>query len=53
MQSNTQIIISLIALALIDTIIPIPITVIILLYVLGQKPIWFKDLVDRVYGSTR
>ena len=52
MQSNTRIIISLIALALLDTIIPVPITAIVLLYVLGQKPPWFKDLIDRVYGSS-
>ena len=53
MQPNVQILIGLIALALVDAVIPVPITVIILLYVLSQKPTWFKEMVDRVYGSSR
>jgi len=50
MKSNTQLLISLIGLAVIDTVVPVPITALILMYVWSQKPPWFKDLVARVYG---
>jgi len=50
MQSTTRFLMSLIGLALIDTVIPVPITAIMLLYVWSQKPSWFKDLVIHIYG---
>jgi hypothetical protein len=46
---KTQILINLIVLAVIDTVIPIPITAMVLVMVLFQKPQWFKDWVDRIY----
>ena len=49
MSLKTQILINLIVLAIIDTVIPIPITAMVLITVLFQKPKWFKDWVDRIY----
>jgi len=46
---KTQILINLIVLAIVDTVIPIPITAMVLIMVLFQKPKWFKDWVDRIY----
>ncbi len=46
---KTQILINLIVLAIVDTLIPIPITAMVLIMVLFQKPKWFKDWVDRIY----
>ncbi len=46
---KTQILINLIVLAIIDTVVPIPITAMVLIMVLFQKPKWFKDWVDRIY----
>jgi hypothetical protein len=51
MKTTTKIIICLICLALVDIILPIPIVGIILIYVVLQKPPWFRDLVDEVYGN--
>lgn len=51
MKTRHKIILSLIGLALVDTVIPIPIMEIILLGVLFQKPPWFKELVDGIYGD--
>ena len=49
MSLKTQILINLIVLAIVDTVIPIPITAMVLIMVLSQKPKWFKDWVDRIY----
>ena len=49
MSLKTQILINLIVLAIIDTVIPIPITDMVLIAVLFQKPKWFKDWVDQIY----
>jgi hypothetical protein len=46
---KTQILINLIVLAIIDTVIPIPITAMLLIMVLFQRPKWFKDWVDTIY----
>jgi hypothetical protein len=51
MKPNTKILIYLIVLAVLDMIIPIPFTALILIYVLLDKPVWFKKLVDDIYGS--
>ncbi len=51
MKTRHKIILSLIGLALFDTVIPIPIMVIILLVVMFQKPPWFKEIVDEIYGD--
>ena len=49
MKTTNKILIFLVVMALIDIIIPIPIAVFMLIYVLYQKPLWFKDLVEEVY----
>ena len=46
---KSQILINLIVLAVIDTIVPIPITAMVLIMVLFQKPKWFRDWVDKMY----
>ena len=49
MRSNTNILIYLIIFALLDMIIPVPFAAILLIYVLLEKPLWFKKLVAEVY----
>ncbi len=51
MSVKTQILIYIIILAVFDTIIPIPITALVLIHVLYHKPRWFRDWVDDVYRS--
>ena len=49
MKTSSKILIYLILFAIVDTIIPVPITTIILIYVLLEKPDWFKNLVLQIY----
>ena len=51
MKTSNKILINLIIFAIIDTVIPIPITAILLIYVLTEKPEWFKNLVIRIYNA--
>ncbi len=51
MSTKTQILIYILVLAVFDTIIPIPITALVLIHVLYQRPRWFKDWVEGVYRS--
>lgn len=51
MNLRAKIFISLIVLALFDMVIPIPFTTILLLYVLIEKPLWFRKMVSEIYGS--
>lgn len=51
MNLRTKIFISLIVLGLVDMVIPIPFTTILLLYVLIEKPAWFRKMVTDIYGS--
>lgn len=48
---KTQILIYLALLAVIDAVIPIPITAMGLIMVLFQKPRWFKEWVEKIYRS--
>jgi len=43
---------SLVILALIDTVIPVPLTGILLIYVLFEKPDWFRKMVSEIYDSS-
>jgi len=52
MKTKSKIIIYLVLLAVFDLIIPFPITAVILLYVLFNKPIWFKKYVKDIYRSS-
>jgi hypothetical protein len=51
MALKTKILIFLIVFALIDTVIPIPLTAILLIYALLEKPPWFRNLVREVYDA--
>ncbi len=51
MKLKTKILICLIILALFDAIIPVPFTAIFLIYILIDKPDWFRKLVSEVYES--
>jgi hypothetical protein len=51
MSTRTQILIYILVLAVFDTIIPIPITALVLIHVLYQKPPWFREWVKDIYGS--
>jgi hypothetical protein len=49
MKITTKILIVLVAVAVADIITPIPIAAFFLIYALHLKPVWFKDLVEKVY----
>jgi hypothetical protein len=51
MKTTTKTIIALICLGLVDIVIPVPILGLILIYVVLQKPPWFRDMVDEIYGK--
>ena len=51
MKTSNKILIYLILFAVFDTVIPIPITAIIMIYVLLEKPAWFENLVRQIYQS--
>lgn len=40
----------LVVLALVDTIIPIPITALIFIYVVMERPPWFTGMVENIYN---
>jgi TRAP-type C4-dicarboxylate transport system permease small subunit len=50
MKMTSKIFCYLAAMALVDMVIPIPIAALMLIYVLQQKPLWFKEMVLGVYG---
>ncbi len=50
MSTQSKTILILILLGAIDALIPIPIIGLILIYVVIQKPSWFQDLVNDIYG---
>lgn len=51
MNLRTKIIIYLIILLLIDSLpIPLPVTALIMLYVVMQRPAWFSDVVRQIYN---
>lgn len=52
MKTKTKILIYLIIFAIVDLVIPFPITAVILIYVLFEKPVWFKDYVTDIYEKT-
>ena len=52
MTTKTKTLIALILLCLVDTVIPFPIIGVILIYVLLQRPPWFKNVVAEIYGGT-
>lgn len=46
---KTKHLICLISLAILDMLIPIPIVAIALIFIMLQKPAWFRDWVDEIY----
>ena len=49
MNTETQLLVYVILLLLVDTILPLPITAAILLYVVLKQPAWFRELYHQVY----
>ena len=52
MKTNRKILIYLIVFAVVDTVIPVPLTALVLIYVLFEKPDWFENLVKQIYHSS-
>jgi len=51
MNAQTKYLLILLGLGIIDVFIPVPIVGLILIYVLIQRPLWFKDVVREIYGD--
>ena len=51
MAIRTKTLIALLLLCLVDTVIPFPIIGVILIYVLLQRPPWFKHIFVEIYGK--
>lgn len=49
MSPKSKIVLGLIFLAVIDLAIPVPILALLLLFVVAQKPRWFRTMVDDIY----
>ena len=49
MKTKNKILTYLIIFAISDLIIPFPVTAVLLIYVLFEKPIWFKEYVMDIY----
>jgi hypothetical protein len=49
MAPRTRILIYLTLIAILDTVIPLPITALVLIMILFRKPEWFKEWVERIY----
>ncbi len=49
MSTKTKGLVAVILLALCDTVIPIPITALGLIYVMLQRPDWFRAWVEQFY----
>ena len=50
MTTKTKCLITLILLSLVDAVIPFPIIGVIFIYVLLQRPPWFKNVAVEIYG---
>jgi hypothetical protein len=51
MKLRTNLLIYLVVLGIVDMVIPVPITGLILIYVLLRKPVWFKNSVLEIYNT--
>ncbi len=49
MKQKTKILSFLLVLAFIDLLIPVPITALLLIYILSEKPPWFRKMVREIY----
>jgi len=50
MNINTKLLVLLVAMCIVDVVIPVPILGVTLLYVLLQRPSWFIDVVHKIYS---
>ena len=53
MTLKTRFFIGLIVLSVFDTVIPIPIVGLLVIFVILQKPRWFQKLVHELYEAQR
>jgi hypothetical protein len=51
MTIKTKCFIALILLAMVDMVIPLPIIGALLIYILLQRPPWFRNVVTEIYSS--
>jgi len=51
MNIKTKSVVGLIMLGMVDAVIPFPILGVILIYVVLQKPPWFRNVVLEIYGE--
>jgi hypothetical protein len=51
MTTKTKALIALAFLAILDTVIPIPITALIVIYAIIQRPPWVTEFIHDVYGA--
>ena len=51
MNTKAKCILALIVLGLFDMIIPVPITAVVLVYVLLERPAWFMNAVREIYDA--
>jgi hypothetical protein len=51
MKTKNKLLAYLIIFAIFDLIIPFPITAAILIYVLFERPAWFKEYVEEIYSD--
>ncbi len=51
MTTKTKALIAVGILAVFDTVIPVPITALIVIYAILQRPPWVTDLIRDVYGA--
>ena len=51
MKLKSKLLIYLVILAIFDMVIPIPFTAILLIYVLLNKPAWFREWVTEIYRT--
>ncbi|MDY6990021.1 MAG: hypothetical protein SWQ30_18420 [Thermodesulfobacteriota bacterium] len=49
MTLKTRSLIGLVGLCVVDTVIPVPIVGLILIFVILQKPPWFQEVVGEIY----
>ena len=51
MTLKTKVVAALVPLAVLDMVVPIPFTALLLLYVVLEKPSWFKKLTNDLYTT--
>ncbi len=51
MSIKTKCLILLIFLCITDVVIPVPILGVTLIYIVLQKPLWFTDVVSKIYDA--